>query len=84
MYFEEYPSKDISLHFDQRIYPYSDTPENRSILSKDIYRILTTSLGDELIMGIIGNAETGTPSPCVIQPPMVMFLLLVELVNSDH
>ena len=33
---------------------------------------------------IIGNIETSTPSHMVIRPPMVMFVLLVELVNSDH
>ena len=31
-----------------------------------------------------GNVETSTPSHMVIRPPMVMFVLLVELVNSDH
>ena len=33
---------------------------------------------------IIGNVETSTPSHMVIRPSMVMFILLVELVNSDH
>ena len=33
---------------------------------------------------IIGNVETSTPSHMVIRPPMVMCVLLVELVNSDH
>ena len=33
---------------------------------------------------IIGNVETSTPSHMVIRPSMVMFILLVELVDSDH
>ena len=33
---------------------------------------------------IIGDVETSTPSHMVIRPSMVMFILLVELVNSDH
>ena len=33
---------------------------------------------------IIGNVETSTPSHMVIRPSMVMFILLVELDNSDH
>ena len=33
---------------------------------------------------IIGNVETSTPSHMVIRPSMVMLILIVELVNSDH
>ena len=33
---------------------------------------------------IIGNVETSTPFHMVIRPSMVMLILIVELVNSDH
>ena len=33
---------------------------------------------------IIGNVETSTPSHKAARPSVVMFVPLVELVNSDH
>ena len=33
---------------------------------------------------IIGNVERSTPSHMVIRPSMVMFILLTELIDSDH